>query len=67
MCERLGVPLHVFRWTAATRAQGFVRGALYLVRPDGYLALVAASGDPRSLLRYARGKRIRFGAPVTAT
>jgi hypothetical protein len=31
---------------------GLVRGALYLVRPDGYMALADPDGDPERLGRY---------------
>jgi len=41
--ERLGLVVCQLPWTAAARAAGLRRHALYLVRPDGYLALV----DPR--------------------
>ncbi len=38
-----GLVLHAYPWTAGARAAGLRRHALYLVRPDGYLALV----DPK--------------------
>lgn len=53
-CAELGLPLHAFPWTAAVRRAGFVRGATYLVRPDGYLALVDRRGDPQRLRRHLR-------------
>ena len=31
---------------------GLTRGALYLVRPDGYVALADSDGDPGRLGRY---------------
>lgn len=39
---RWGLPLHEFGWTAEAKAAGLRRDAAYLVRPDGYLAVVAA-------------------------
>jgi hypothetical protein len=36
---RLKLPLHVYPWTKAAAEAGFERDALYLVRPDGYVAL----------------------------
>src|SRR5262249_31420016 len=42
-CEQQGVPLRVFAWRAEHEAAGLVRDALYLLRPDTYVALVEAS------------------------
>jgi 2-polyprenyl-6-methoxyphenol hydroxylase-like FAD-dependent oxidoreductase len=35
------LPLHVFPWRAQMTQSGFRRNALYLVRPDGYVAVAA--------------------------
>ena len=35
----LAVPTHRFRWDEGCEQAGFARGAAYLVRPDGYVAL----------------------------
>jgi hypothetical protein len=51
-CARLGLPLHTFAWTPRMGRAGFVRGTLYLVRPDGYIALVCSDGDAEQLGRY---------------
>ena len=37
--ERCDLPLHVVRLAAAMAKAGLTRNALYLVRPDGYVAL----------------------------
>jgi len=52
VCAELGLPLHRFAWTPATERAGLARGATYLVRPDGYVALADADGDPERLRRY---------------
>ena len=49
----LHVPLHVFAWTDAARHAGFERDAVYLVRPDGYVALAASAGDAADKLRHS--------------
>lgn len=41
----LGVPLTVFPWEEAFAAAGLRRDALYLIRPDGYVALLAPRPD----------------------
>jgi 2-polyprenyl-6-methoxyphenol hydroxylase-like FAD-dependent oxidoreductase len=51
-CERQRVPLHVFDWRAEHEAAGFARDALYLLRPDTYVALAEPSGAADALDRY---------------
>jgi 2-polyprenyl-6-methoxyphenol hydroxylase-like FAD-dependent oxidoreductase len=63
-CEARNLPLHTFVWQAAAMQAGFTRDAAYLVRPDGYIALISASdarGEVESYLDrhgiIARGSR----------
>jgi hypothetical protein len=58
-CATNAVPLHVYAWTGAHRDAGFARDALYLMRPDTYVALAENSGDPAALQRYFTERRIR--------
>jgi 2-polyprenyl-6-methoxyphenol hydroxylase-like FAD-dependent oxidoreductase len=51
-CGELGLPLDLFAWQPEMRRSGLMRGALYLVRPDGYVALADPDGDPERLGRY---------------
>jgi len=51
-CSRWGVPLHTFGWQSAMEQAGLTRGALYLVRPDGYVALADPGTSPAPLLEY---------------
>ena len=51
-CGDLGLPLEQFAWHPAMHRSGLMRGALYVVRPDGYVALADPSGDPGRLGRY---------------
>jgi hypothetical protein len=51
-CASLGLPVHTFAWMPTMERAGFMRGAVYLVRPDGYVALADASGDREQLRRY---------------
>jgi 2-polyprenyl-6-methoxyphenol hydroxylase-like FAD-dependent oxidoreductase len=53
-CHRLGMPVHVFAWDERARRAGLARDALYLVRPDGYVALADAAADAARLEAYAR-------------
>ncbi|HEX5387115.1 MAG TPA: FAD-dependent monooxygenase [Gemmatimonadales bacterium] len=51
-CAELGLPLHEFAWEAGTGRAGLERGALYLIRPDGYIALADAGGEAERLRGY---------------
>jgi 2-polyprenyl-6-methoxyphenol hydroxylase-like FAD-dependent oxidoreductase len=51
-CTTLGLPLHLFPWIPAMETAGFQRGALYLIRPDGYVALADPEPSPDRLRRY---------------
>ena len=41
-----------------TAAAGFKRDALYLIRPDGYIAWADAGADPRQLRSYLDRHRL---------
>jgi 2-polyprenyl-6-methoxyphenol hydroxylase-like FAD-dependent oxidoreductase len=51
-CAGLRLPIHTFAWTPEMGRAGLARGAIYLVRPDGYIALADPDGDPERLGRY---------------
>jgi hypothetical protein len=51
-CAPLQLPLHVFKWEAKMQRLGFLRDAVYLVRPDGYIGLIDGSADPQKLRDY---------------
>ncbi|HET6630305.1 MAG TPA: FAD-dependent monooxygenase [Woeseiaceae bacterium] len=60
-CRALGLPLRQFSWGTEMQRAGLRRGALYLVRPDGYVALADPEADPLRLRRYVEE---RGGAAV---
>jgi 2-polyprenyl-6-methoxyphenol hydroxylase-like FAD-dependent oxidoreductase len=51
-CASHDMPLHVFDWRSEHEAAGLARDAIYLLRPDTYVALADASGAPATLDRY---------------
>lgn len=51
-CAQLGLALHRFEWVTKMAAAGFKRDALYLIRPDGYVAWADADADPAQLRSY---------------
>ena len=65
-CTERGLPLHVFPWSAACGAAGLRRDALYLLRPDTYVALVDAAGKAQTLERYFTARAILRDRPVEA-
>jgi hypothetical protein len=51
-CSALGIELHEFEWSKAARDAGVLDGALYLIRPDGYVGLADPSADVSRLRAY---------------
>lgn len=51
-CARLRLPLYAFAWQPGMRRAGLARGGLYLVRPDGYVALADPAADAGRLAEY---------------
>ncbi|HUP01582.1 MAG TPA: FAD-dependent oxidoreductase [Gemmatimonadota bacterium] len=51
-CAALRLPLHHFAWRPGMRGAGLRRAALYLIRPDGYVALADPHSDPERLRHY---------------
>jgi 2-polyprenyl-6-methoxyphenol hydroxylase-like FAD-dependent oxidoreductase len=59
-CAAQKLPLHVFDWRPGYEAAGLTRDALYLLRPDTYVALVDSASTADVLERYFRDQRIRL-------
>jgi 2-polyprenyl-6-methoxyphenol hydroxylase-like FAD-dependent oxidoreductase len=57
---RSRVVVHAFGWEAVHEAAGFARDALYLIRPDGYVAFAASAQDPMLLERYLQERGLRL-------
>jgi 2-polyprenyl-6-methoxyphenol hydroxylase-like FAD-dependent oxidoreductase len=58
-CAQQNLPLHVFEWGRASEVAGLARDALYLLRPDNYVALADRAGTPELIERYFHEQRIR--------
>ena len=65
----VATPLHRFAWTVGAEAAGFVRGAVYLIRPDGHVALASNDASGAALKHYLRAWQldVRQGAAATST
>ncbi|MDD2045952.1 FAD-dependent monooxygenase [Pseudomonas putida] len=51
-CSGHGIPVDVFIWSEAHEAAGLMRDAVYLLRPDGYIALARSNADAQVLEEY---------------
>jgi 2-polyprenyl-6-methoxyphenol hydroxylase-like FAD-dependent oxidoreductase len=61
-CVARHLPLHAFPWSADAERAGLEKDAIYLIRPDGYVALAASGPEPAEQLgRYLAARNLRFG------
>jgi 2-polyprenyl-6-methoxyphenol hydroxylase-like FAD-dependent oxidoreductase len=51
-CAELRLPLHVFAWQQGMQRAGLQNAAVYLVRPDGYVALADPRANTQRLRQY---------------
>ena len=65
-CRSHDVPLHVFPCREEHLAAGLVRDALYLIRPDSYVALAEERGVASALDRYFADHRIEPGSVASS-
>jgi 2-polyprenyl-6-methoxyphenol hydroxylase-like FAD-dependent oxidoreductase len=59
-CADNDISVHAFDWRPEYQVVGLARDAIYLLRPDTYVALADASGAPAALDRYFAEHRIRI-------
>jgi hypothetical protein len=59
-CQQLNLPLHRFEWNEAAKDAGIKRDALYLIRPDGYVAFACSEQDVDHLKSYVSRHALRF-------
>jgi len=62
-CDRRKLPLHVFAWRPSMRRNGLRRDAVYLVRPDGYVALADSAGRAKALTAYLDLRKLKPRTP----
>jgi hypothetical protein len=60
-CDTHGLTVHAYTWHPEHLAAGLERDALYLLRPDSYLALVEPAGSAAALERYRADRQIAMG------
>jgi 2-polyprenyl-6-methoxyphenol hydroxylase-like FAD-dependent oxidoreductase len=57
-CKHQNLLLHVFAWREAYAKAGLARDAMYLLRPDTYVALAATEQKPETLGHYFAERRL---------
>jgi hypothetical protein len=62
-CSRHNMPLYVFDWRSEYESAGFAQNAIYLLRPDTYVALADTSGGPSGLARFSADTRTQLHTP----
>ena len=58
LCDARKLPLHTFAWRPEMTDQGLSRNAVYLVRPDGYVALASAEAAAGALKSYLDARKL---------
>ena len=65
-CTQAGLSVRRFPWSEAAGKTGIARNAFYLVRPDGYVGLAAASDIVAELQDYQTRFNIAFAKAQSA-
>ena len=58
VCDGRKLPLHVFPWRPEMSRTGLRRNAVYLVRPDGYVALADPAGSATAITSYLDARQL---------
>jgi 2-polyprenyl-6-methoxyphenol hydroxylase-like FAD-dependent oxidoreductase len=61
MCNARELPLHIFAWRSEMDRAGLRRGAIYLLRPDGYVGLAEAFGRVSAVTSYLDRRKLKSG------
>ncbi|WP_345952175.1 FAD-dependent oxidoreductase (plasmid) [Mucilaginibacter sp. PAMB04274] len=57
-CDQRNIPLHIFAWDDLHHKAGLEKNAIYLLRPDTYVALADSLGSVEVLDKYFREREI---------
>jgi 2-polyprenyl-6-methoxyphenol hydroxylase-like FAD-dependent oxidoreductase len=58
VCDARKLPLHVFPWRPEVGRTGLRRNAVYLLRPDGYVALADPAGSATAITSYLDARQL---------
>ncbi|MFQ6575966.1 FAD-dependent oxidoreductase [Pseudomonas sp. UM16] len=59
-CSGRGIPVDVFIWSDAHAAAGLMRDAVYLIRPDTYIAMAWSNAGAEVLENYFNERGLRY-------
>jgi len=59
LADRRRIPLHAFAWHPTMKESGLRRSSVYLVRPDGYVALASAKFSAAAIDDYLDQRKIK--------
>jgi hypothetical protein len=59
-CGARGVPMHTYPWSDAIGEAGLKKDAVYLIRPDTYVAFASMAQDPVAMDAFLEKVRIRL-------
>jgi 2-polyprenyl-6-methoxyphenol hydroxylase-like FAD-dependent oxidoreductase len=60
LCTERNLALHQFSWETSMDRAGLARDALYLIRPDGYVAFAAGGAIPETLSAFLDARAIKL-------
>lgn len=60
--QALSLPITAFPFSSAVNRAGFIRNAAYLLRPDGYIALILPSQELQPLANYQQDWSLTFAS-----
>ncbi|OTG65410.1 FAD-dependent monooxygenase [Acinetobacter silvestris] len=63
-CKMNNVPLNVFAWDISCEQAGLLENAIYLLRPDTYIALIDPQAETRTLDEYFQNRQINCSAQI---
>jgi 2-polyprenyl-6-methoxyphenol hydroxylase-like FAD-dependent oxidoreductase len=58
----MNLPVHQFNWSTAAKSAGLQQDAVYLIRPDGHIAVASQKQDATRLQDYAVRRGLVLGA-----
>ena len=58
--KELGLPVNQFPWSELTEQAGLAKDAVYLLRPDGHIAMISPLQNPQGLVDFVAKYKLRF-------